>query len=245
MSEKIVFLVGRLTVPVEEFERQQTPEGAQFFAGVPGLRWKIWLVNRERGEAGGVKLFADEATFNDYVNGPIMADLLQYPLWTDVRVMSFDYLPAQSAITRAPVGEQFAAGNGAPLTFNRMAAAAMQAVPAIRPAEAHRRMQQESDLLLIDVQDAADIARVGIIPGAVNISYGALTYLADHELPEDWRDPRLADHARPIITTCAMGPFGALGGKLLHDMGFRNVGYLEGGVQGWRQAGFALQPFPN
>lgn len=245
MAEKILQVVGRLVVPVDEFEQQNSLETAQFFAGVPGLRWKIWLVDRERREAGGIYLFADEATFNDYLNGPIMADLRQYPLWTDVRVTSFDYLPEHSAVTRAPVGDRLAGPNDAPLTFGRLAQAAYQAVPTVSPAEAQRRIAAEPDLMVIDVRDAADIAQTGTIPGAVNISYGSLTYMADHDAPEAWRDPRLADHARPIITTCILGPLGAVGGKLLQDMGFSKVGYLDGGVQAWREAGFALQTFSN
>lgn len=239
MAEKILQVVGRLVVPIDEFERQNTLETAQFFAGLPGMRWKIWIIDRERGEAGGIYLFADEAAFNDYVNGPIMADLRQYPLWTDVRVTSFDYLPEHSAVTRAPVGARV--DDVAPLTFGRMAQAAFRAVPTISPAEAQRRMAAEPELMVIDVRDAADIAQTGTIPGAINISYGSLTYMADHDAPEDWRDPRLSDHNRPIITTCILGPLGAVGGKLLHDMGFSDVSVLDGGVQAWREAGFAVQ----
>ncbi|MFZ2420533.1 MAG: rhodanese-like domain-containing protein, partial [Anaerolineae bacterium] len=66
------------------------------------------------------------------------------------------------------------------------------------------------------------------------------TYLADNEVPESWRDPRLADRSRPIITTCILGPLGAIGGKLLHDMGFTNVQILEGGVQAWIEAGLPV-----
>lgn len=40
--------------------------------------------------------------------------------------------------------------------------------------------------------------------------------------------------------TCILGPLGALGGKLLHDMGFSNVQILEGGVQAWIDAGLLL-----
>lgn len=244
MSELLLTVVGRLTVPVEEFERQQSRETAEFFAGLPGIRWKIWLLDRERGEAGGIYLFADEAACDAYVQGPVMAQLLEYPLWTDVRVTRFGYMAEPSAITRAPVGDR-APAPAAPLTFSRMAADASRDVPAVSPAEADHRRQREPNLLIIDVQDAADVARAGTIPGAVNISYGTLTFAADHELPEAWRSPLLADHNRPIITTCAMGPLGAISGKLLRDMGFSDVSYLDGGVQGWREAGLALQPFPN
>ncbi|HRQ41562.1 MAG TPA: rhodanese-like domain-containing protein [Chloroflexota bacterium] len=126
-------------------------------------------------------------------------------------------------------------------TFAQMASEAFAQVPAISPAEARSRLEQDSHILVIDVRDAADIAGTGSVPGAVNISLGSLTYRADHEVPEDWRDPVLADHSRPIITTCILGPLGALGGKLLHDMGFTNVSILEGGVQGWIDAGFPTE----
>lgn len=122
-------------------------------------------------------------------------------------------------------------------TFGQMVVEALAEVPTISPAEAQKRLQQDHDTLVIDVRDAADIALTGTIPGAMNISLGSLTYKADSEVPEDWRDPALKDRSRPIITTCILGPLGALGGKLLHDMGFTNVSILEGGVQAWIDAG--------
>jgi rhodanese-related sulfurtransferase len=88
---------------------------------------------------------------------------------------------------------------------------------------------------------AADIALTGSIPGAVNISLGSLTYKADLELPEEWRDTRLNDRSILIVTTCAMAPLGALGGKLLQDMGFTNMYILEGGVEAWKEAGYGTQ----
>ncbi len=125
-------------------------------------------------------------------------------------------------------------------SFNQMAAEAFASVPVVRPEELNRWMQQEPKPLIIDVQDATDIASTGSIPGAINISLGSLTYKADHSLPDEWRDPRLNDHSVLIVTTCAMGPLGALGGKLLQDMGFTNVYILEGGVQAWKEAGYPL-----
>jgi rhodanese-related sulfurtransferase len=52
----------------------------------------------------------------------------------------------------------------------------------------------------------------------------------------------LSNHRRLVITTCILGPLGALGGKLLHDMGFRDVQVLEGGVQAWIEAGLPVAP---
>lgn len=114
----------------------------------------------------------------------------------------------------------------------------MSQVPVIDATEAQRRIEQNPQTLVIDPRDAADIAATGKVAGAMNISYGALTYQADNELPEDWREPELQDRSRPIITACEMGPLGALAGKLLQDMGFTNVSILDGGAEAWKEAGF-------
>jgi rhodanese-related sulfurtransferase len=126
-------------------------------------------------------------------------------------------------------------------TFSKSVDEAMAEVPVICPAEAQQRIQQESRTLVIDPRDAADIAATGIIPGAMNISYGSLTYKADSELPPEYREPELADRSRPIITACETGELGALAGKLLKDMGFSNVSILEGGTQAWKDAGFPTE----
>lgn len=126
-------------------------------------------------------------------------------------------------------------------TFGQMAAEALAEVPTVSPKEAQKRLQQNPTTLVIDVRDAADITMTGTIPGAMNISLGSLTYKADNEVPEAWREPALKDRSRPIITTCILGPMGALGGKLLHDMGFTNVTILEGGVQAWIDAGLSTK----
>ena len=128
-------------------------------------------------------------------------------------------------------------------TFNQTVAEAKATMPVISAAETQRRMQADPITLLIDVRDAADIATTGMIPGAANISLGTLTYKADNEVPMDWRDPRLADRSRRIITVCALDPMGSLAGKLLKDMGFTNVSILEGGMGAWIAAGFpTVQP---
>jgi rhodanese-related sulfurtransferase len=123
-------------------------------------------------------------------------------------------------------------------TFNQMAEEAMAEVPVINANEAHKRIEENPDTLVIDPRDAADVATTGMVAGAVNISYGALTYQADNELPEDWRNPVFDNRSRPIITACEMGPLGAIAGKLLNDMGFENVSILDGGLDAWKAAGY-------
>jgi len=130
-------------------------------------------------------------------------------------------------------------------TFMQMVGEAQQAVSAVSPEEAQRCVAEDPNTLVIDVRDESSIRSSGMIPGAAAISAGSLLYKADNEVPEEWRDPRLADRSRPIITQCDLGPLSAIAAKNLKDMGFANVRYLEGGIQGWKQAGLETEPYGN
>jgi rhodanese-related sulfurtransferase len=128
-------------------------------------------------------------------------------------------------------------------TFRQMVAEGREGTPMVSPQETQRRMQQEANTLVLDVRDAQDLGGTGIIPGALNVSLGTLPLRADQELPEAMRNPELQDRARPIITTCGGGGQASLAAKLLKDMGFQNVSILEGGTNGWKQAGLpTVQP---
>ena len=125
-------------------------------------------------------------------------------------------------------------------TFGNMVAEATASVPAIGVEEAQRRVREDPDTLIVDVRDSAETAS-GMIPGAVNVAYGNLLFAADNEVPEAWRDPRLQDRSRPIITQCGAGPVSAIAAKTLQEMGFTNVSYLEGGIEGWKSAGLPVE----
>lgn len=124
-------------------------------------------------------------------------------------------------------------------TFRQMVAEAQAEVPVITPAEAQKQMEQDPNTLVIDVRDAGARASTGVIPGSTNISLGTLPIKADQEL--DARDPRLQDRSRPIIMTCGLGGQASLGAKALKDMGFENVRIMQGGTQGWKDAGLPTE----
>ncbi|MEA2526803.1 MAG: hypothetical protein QOF73_4030, partial [Thermomicrobiales bacterium] len=50
----------------------------------------------------------------------------------------------------------------------------------------------------------------GMVEGAIAVSSGTLPFVADTEVPEEWRDPRLQDRSRSVITVCDLGPMSAL-----------------------------------
>ena len=122
------------------------------------------------------------------------------------------------------------------MSFMQMAEEAMAQVEGISAKEVQQRLEQDSNTLLVDVRDAADISSTGLAAGASNISLGMLPVKADLELPEEWRDAGLQDRSRPVITTCQLGPNGAIGARLLKDMGFTNVSYMDGGMEAWKAA---------
>ena len=122
-------------------------------------------------------------------------------------------------------------------TFMQMVQEAKAEVAGVHPVEAQRRLREDPDALLLEVRDAGNIPVDEKAPDMVNISLGTLPLRADLEVPEQARDARLADRSRQVITTCKLGNLAALGARLLKDMGFTNVAYMDGGMRAWKDAG--------
>ena len=76
---------------------------AEPIADVPGLRWKIWSLNEGTSEFAGIYLFDDEESVQDYLEGPIIAQVSQHPALSDISAKQFGVLDEFSAITRAPL----------------------------------------------------------------------------------------------------------------------------------------------
>ena len=76
---------------------------ARAFDAVPGLRWKIWLLNEQEKEAGGIYLFESDQAVNDYLSGPLVAQVKAHPALYDVTAKAFDVMEDVTAITHGPV----------------------------------------------------------------------------------------------------------------------------------------------
>lgn len=119
-------------------------------------------------------------------------------------------------------------------TFEQKLAEAIQQVSAVSPQDANEQKLNNPAVIFIDPRDAADITNsTGIIPGALNVSLGDLNEKPVSELPEE-----LADPSQIIITACQAGPMGALAAHALKKRGYNNVQFVDGGTQGWLDAGF-------
>ena len=130
-------------------------------------------------------------------------------------------------------------------TVMQMVAEAQAEVPGIGPDELRRRRQADPNTLVVDVRDLAERRASGMVEGAIAVSAGNLPFVADTEVPEEWRDPRLQDRSRPVVSVCDLGPMSALAAKTLKKMGFSNVAYLEAGTQAWKEAGLPTDPPAN
>ena len=92
------------------------------------------------------------------------------------------------------------------------------------------RLESEPELLVVDVRDSGEFAQASI-PGAVSVPFDEHTAdaLAHH----------VGDRRRPIVFVCAWGHRAAIATIALRRHGFRDVAYLEGGLEAW---GWAALP---
>lgn len=104
MSEKIVQVNFKYNVPLETLKEHAT-ESAENIATKPGLRWKIWIYNDVKKEAGGVYLFEDDATAETYIEWTTDA-LEQNLIASDVTVKKFDVNEEATAVTRGPIADR-------------------------------------------------------------------------------------------------------------------------------------------
>ena len=122
-----------------------------------------------------------------------------------------------------------------PTTVKEMLAAANAAVPRISAQEA-KALHAKGEAVFIDLREPAELAASGTIPGALPIPRGLLEFRADPESP----DPNPAFQKPVVITYCASGGRAALAGKLLQDLGYKDVRNL-GGFKDWVEAGGEVQ----
>ena len=120
-------------------------------------------------------------------------------------------------------------------TFAERVAEAKAAVTSLSPGEANDYMVNNPNTLFVDPRSEEDIrSTTGIIPGALNVP---LNDLADK--PLGGLPLELSSRSRTIIAACQGGPMGALAAHALKQRGYRNVYFIDGGTQGWLDAGFS------
>jgi hypothetical protein len=90
------------TVSAEEFQAAAEPL-ADAFAAVPGLAWKVWLLNPQTRQAGGIYLFESEEALDAFLDGPLVEGMRNHPAIVDVTIDATPVWERVSAVTRAPI----------------------------------------------------------------------------------------------------------------------------------------------
>ena len=102
MSKKILEVNFRYAVSTPELEAGAQPLIDQV-ANVPGLIWKIWIIDENTQVAGGIYYFEDEEDARNYIEGPVFSQVKASPILTDLQIKMFDVMDGPSQSTRAPL----------------------------------------------------------------------------------------------------------------------------------------------
>jgi hypothetical protein len=103
MSRKILQINFKFHASRAEYEAAVAPL-AEPIATVPGLLWRVWLVNEAGQEAGGIYLFADGRSLESYLNSEMVASIVNHALLSDFSVKQFDVMKGVGEVTPGPVG---------------------------------------------------------------------------------------------------------------------------------------------
>lgn len=96
-----------------------------------------------------------------------------------------------------------------------------------------------SGVTLVDVREADELVMTGIITGSLHIPRGILEFAADPSSP---RHLPVLTPPRRLILVCSNGYRSSLAAESLHELGFRDVAHLEGGIAAWTAQGLPLEP---
>ena len=121
-------------------------------------------------------------------------------------------------------------------SVKELMAAANAVVPRITPAQA-KELISKGNALVVDVRDAPEVEKSGMIAGALHVSRGMLEFRADPET--QYHNPNFTKD-KTILVYCASGGRSALSGKILKDMGYSSVFNL-GAFKDWEESGGAIE----
>jgi hypothetical protein len=102
MSEIMLQLNFNFSVTKEEYEQAVSPL-ADKFANVPGLKWKIWILNEEKSEAGGIYIFENQASLDEFLAGSLAKGVTSHPALSNFSIKQFGIMKDITGTTRGPV----------------------------------------------------------------------------------------------------------------------------------------------
>ncbi|HVS64945.1 MAG TPA: MBL fold metallo-hydrolase [Thermoanaerobaculia bacterium] len=104
-------------------------------------------------------------------------------------------------------------------------------------AEALMRELEEGGTVLVDLREAGERARDGVIPGSLHVPYGDV----DTTLCSGDRLRRLQTEGKRVVLYCAFGERSALALDTLRRTGSSGLRHLTGGLGAWLRAGGGVE----
>ncbi|MCH8858585.1 MAG: sulfurtransferase [Proteobacteria bacterium] len=97
-------------------------------------------------------------------------------------------------------------------------------------ADVKAKLDAGEEFLLVDVREESEFAK-SRIPGAAHLGKGIIERDIEASAP---------DASKEIVLYCGGGYRSALAADNLTKMGYTNAISMDGGIRGWREAGYPL-----
>lgn len=92
------------------------------------------------------------------------------------------------------------------------------------------------DVMFVDVRDADERRREGVIPGSLHLPRAFLEFHVDPASPLHRPEVGQASNSH-LVVYCSSGMRSPLAALTLKEMGMERVSHLSGGFQAWKQGG--------
>ena len=116
--------------------------------------------------------------------------------------------------------------------YEELIAHAMAQIETV-PLEKAQDWLGDPDTVFIDIRDARELEREGMIPNAMHAPRGMLEFWVDPDSP--YYKPIFGEGKR-LVLYCASAWRSALATETLQRMGVPKVAHLEGGFSAWKKA---------
>ena len=116
--------------------------------------------------------------------------------------------------------------------YEELIAHAMAQIETV-PLEKAQDLLGDPDTVFIDIRDARELEREGMIPNAMHAPRGMLEFWVDPDSP--YYKPIFGEGKR-LVLYCASAWRSALATETLQKMGVPKVAHLEGGFSAWKKA---------
>lgn len=99
MPDTIMQLNSKYDMSTGDYIQAIAPLAEQIGA-VSGLRWKIWMINRDEGEAGGNYMLEDAEHLDSFLESELVSRITNHPAPRDFSIKSFEVVEDETAVTR-------------------------------------------------------------------------------------------------------------------------------------------------